>query len=119
MDNFYGGFSPRVGLRTYTPNRGSSVVSTAFGITHFPQNYGAIGGFLERSVPFFETFTQQAQLLNTPLSSVSVIGLPSYVNTSTGGTIVPPSGVNVERMIRNYQPDAEAYKLEISGCNRS
>ncbi len=105
VDNYFGGFSPRVGF-AYTPNRGSSMVSAAFGITHFPQNYGAIGGFLERSVPFFETFTQQAQLLNTPLSPVSVVGLPSYVNTSSGGTIVPPAGVNVERMIRNYQPDA-------------
>jgi hypothetical protein len=103
VDNYYGGYSPRVGI-AYTPNRGSSTVSGAFGITHFPQNYGAIGGFLEESVPFFETFTAQAQLLNTPLPSVSVVGLPSYVSIS-GNTFVPPPGVNVERMIRNFQPD--------------
>jgi hypothetical protein len=105
VNNYYGGYSPRLGF-AYTPNRGSSTVSGAFGITHFTQNYGAIGGFLERSVPFFETFVSQAQLLNTPLSSVSVTGLPSYVNTSAGGTIVPPAGVNVAHMDRSFQPDA-------------
>jgi len=103
VDTYLGGWSPRVGF-AYTPNRGSSTVSGAFGITHFPQNYGAIGGFLEESVPFFETFTAQAQLLNTPLPSVSVAGLPNYVATS-GTTFIPPVGVNVERMIRNFQSD--------------
>jgi hypothetical protein len=105
VDNFLGGYSPRVGF-AYTPNKGATTVSGAFGITHFPQNYGAIGGFLERSVPFFETFTAQAQFLNTPLPSVSVTGLPSYVNASSNGSLVPPPGVNVAHMIRNYQPDA-------------
>jgi hypothetical protein len=104
VDTYFGGYSPRVGF-AYTPNRGSSTMSGAFGITHFPGNYGAIGGFLEESVPFFETFTAQAQLLNTPLSSVSVAGLPSYVSTSTSGTFVPPPGVNVSHMVRNFQPD--------------
>ena len=104
VSNYYGGYSPRVGF-AYTPNNGSSTMTGAFGLTHFTQNYGAIGGFLERSVPFFETFVSQAQLLNTPLSPVSVTGLPNYVNASTGGTLVPPAGVNVVHMDQSFQPD--------------
>jgi len=104
VDTFLSGYSPRVGF-AYTPNRGSSTVSGGFGITHFPQNYGAIGGFLEQSVPFFETFTANAQITNEPLPSVSVVGLPSYVATVTSGTFAPPPGVSVQNMIRDFQPD--------------
>ncbi len=71
VDTYFGGYSPRVGF-AYSPNNGHTSVSGAFGITHFPGNFGAMGGFLERNFPFFEAFTSQAQLLNVPLSSLSV-----------------------------------------------
>ena len=100
----WAGYSPRVGF-AYSPNNGHTSVSGAFGITHFPGNFGAMGGFLERNFPFFEAFTSQAQLLNVPLSPLSVTGLPSYVPTSTASPAIPPVGVTPSLMDRKMQPD--------------
>jgi hypothetical protein len=86
IDTFLGGYSPRVGF-AYSPNNGHTSVSGAFGITYFPGNFGAMGGFLERNVPFFEAFNNPAQFLNVPLPSLSVTGLPSYVPTSTAAPV--------------------------------
>jgi hypothetical protein len=104
VDTYFGGYSPRVGF-AYSPNNGHTSVSGAFGITHFPGNFGAMGGFLERNFPFFEAFTSQAQLLNTPLAPLSVTGLPSYVPTSTAGPATPPVGVTPSLMDKKMQPD--------------
>ena len=70
VNNYYGGWSPRVGF-AYTPAAGNTTVSGAFGITHFPGNFGAMGGFLERNFPFFEVFTNPAQQRNVPLTPLS------------------------------------------------
>jgi hypothetical protein len=104
VDTYFGGYSPRVGF-AYSPNNGHTSVSGAFGITHFPGNFGAMGGFLERNFPFFEAFTSQAQLLNVPLSPLSVTGLPSYIPTSTAGPVVPPAAVTPSLMDKKMQPD--------------
>lgn len=105
VDTYYGGYSPRVGF-AYTPLGRNSTFSGAFGITHFPGNFGAMGGFLERNFPFFEVFTSPAQLRNVPLAPISVVGLPQYVPVSLDGSIQPPAGVSVELMDRKMQPDA-------------
>jgi hypothetical protein len=111
VDNYYGGYSPRVGF-AYTPNGGSSTFSGAFGITHFPGNFGAMGGFLERNFPFFEVFSNPAQQRNVPLAPLSVTGLPQYVPTSISTPVAPPVGVSVELMAKNMQPDvAYAWNL--------
>ncbi|HWA93324.1 MAG TPA: carboxypeptidase regulatory-like domain-containing protein [Terracidiphilus sp.] len=113
VDTYYGGYSPRVGF-AYSPNNGRTVVSGAFGITHFPGNFGAMGGFLERNFPFFEVFSTQAQLLNVPLDPLSVTGLPSYVPTSTAQPVVPPVAVTPELMSKKMQPDmANAWNFGI------
>lgn len=104
VDTYFGGYSPRVGF-AYSPNNGHTVVSGAFGITHFPGNFGAMGGFLERNFPFFEVFSTQAQLLNVPLDPLSVTGLPSYIPTPTSQPVEPPVAVSPETMARNMQPD--------------
>lgn len=104
VDNYYGGYSPRIGF-AYTPESGQTTISGAFGITHFPGNFGAIGGFLERNFPFFEVFTNPAQERNVPLPSLSVSGLPQYVPTATTSSVAPPAGVSVSLMTRNMQPD--------------
>jgi len=104
VDNYYGGYSPRVGF-AYTPNGGDSIFSGAFGITHFPGNFGAMGGFLERNFPFFEVFSNPAQERNVPLTPLSVSGLPEYVPTPTTAPVEPPVGVSVELMTRHMQPD--------------
>lgn len=105
VDTYYGGYSPRVGF-AYTPNHGNTSISGAFGITHFPGNFGGMGGFLERNYPFFEVFTTQAQLLNVPLTPLSVSGLPTYIATSTSGPLQPPAAISPETMARNMQPDS-------------
>lgn len=104
VGNYYGGYSPRVGF-AYTPNGGASTFSGAFGITHFPGNFGAMGGFLERNFPFFEVFSNPAQQRNVPLTPLSVSGLPAYVPTPTTAPVEPPVGVSVELMSKHMQPD--------------
>jgi hypothetical protein len=104
VDTYYGGYSPRIGF-AYSPNSGNTSVTGAFGITHFPGNFGAMGGFLERNFPFFEVFNTQAQLLNVPLTPLSVSGLPTYVPTPTSAPVQPPVGVGVELMSKKMQPD--------------
>jgi hypothetical protein len=104
VDNYYGGYSPRVGF-AYTPGGANTTVSGAFGITHFPGNFGAIGGFLERNFPFFEVFTSPAQQRNVPLPSISATGLPQYIPTPITAPVQPPAGVGVSLMAKNMQPD--------------
>ncbi|QNI38192.1 TonB-dependent receptor [Edaphobacter albus] len=104
VDNYYGGYSPRVGF-AYSPTSGGTTVSGAFGITHFPGNFGAMGGFLERNFPFFEVFNSPAQQRNVPLQPLSVVGLPQYVPTSTTASVAPPPGVTVSIMTKKMQPD--------------
>jgi hypothetical protein len=104
VDNYYGGYSPRVGF-AYSPDNGSTTVSSAFGITHFPGNFGAMGGFLERNFPFFEVFSNPAPLRNVPLAPLSVSGLPQYIPTPTTAPVQPPVGVSVELMSKQMQPD--------------
>jgi hypothetical protein len=104
VDNYYGGYSPRIGF-AYTPNGRGSTFSGAFGITHFPGNFGAMGGFLERNFPFFEVFSNPAQQRNVPLTPLSVSGLPQYVPTPTTAPVQPPVGVSVEVMTKHMQPD--------------
>jgi Carboxypeptidase regulatory-like domain/TonB dependent receptor len=105
VDTYYGGWSPRVGF-AYSPGNRDTTVSGAFGITHFPGNFGAMGGFLERNFPFFEVFTSPAQERNVPLAPLSVVGLPQYVPTPTTAPIAPPPGVSVGYMAKDMQPDA-------------
>jgi Carboxypeptidase regulatory-like domain/TonB dependent receptor len=113
VDNYYGGYSPRVGF-AYTPGGINTTISGAFGVTHFPGNFGAMGGFLERNFPFFEVFTSPAQQRNVPLPSISVTGLPQYVPTPITAPVQPPPGVGVSFMAKNMQPDvAYAWNLGV------
>jgi hypothetical protein len=104
VDTYYGGYSPRVGF-AYTPFGANTTFSGAFGVTHFPGNFGAMGGFLERNFPFFEVFTNPAQQRNVPLTPLSVTGLPNYVPTPLSAPVQPPVGVSVELMSKKMQPD--------------
>jgi len=113
VDTYHAGYSPRVGF-AYTPNHGATSISGAFGITHFPGNFGGMGGFLERNYPFFEVFTTQAQLLNVPLPPLSVSGLPTYIATPTSSPLQPPAAISPSTMARNMQPDvANAWNFGI------
>lgn len=104
VNTYFGGYSPRVGF-AYSPNNGKTSISGAFGITHFPGNFGAMGGFLERNYPYFEVFSTQAQQLNTPLAPLSATGLPTYITTSTSAPLEPPVSISPETMNKSMQPD--------------
>ncbi|HMD19218.1 MAG TPA: carboxypeptidase regulatory-like domain-containing protein [Alloacidobacterium sp.] len=113
VDNYYGGWSPRVGF-AYTPGNRDTTLTGAFGVTHFPGNFGAMGGFLERNFPFFEVFTNPAQQRNVWLTPLSVAGLPQYIPTPTTAPIAPPPGISVSFMNQNMQPDvAYAWNLGV------
>jgi hypothetical protein len=113
VNTYYGGYSPRVGF-AYSPNSGNTSIKGAFGITHFPGNFGAMGGFLEKNFPFFEVFNSPAQLRNTPLPSLSSSGLPSYIPTPITAPVQPPVGVGVDLMSKSMQPDvANAWNFGI------
>ena len=113
VNTYYAGYSPRVGF-AYSPNSGKTAVTGAFGITYFPGNFGAIGGFLERNFPFFEVFNAQAQLSNISLTPLSVSGLPTYIPTPITAPVQPPVGVGVELMSQRMQPDmADAWNVGV------
>src|SRR2546425_7918018 len=58
VDNNFGNFGPRVGL-AYSPDDGKTAIRAAFGISYFPDNFGATGGTLERNYPFFHPLKAQ------------------------------------------------------------
>jgi outer membrane receptor protein involved in Fe transport len=101
----YNGFSPRVGL-AYSPDGGKTAIRTAFGISHFSDNFGGNGGSLERDYPLFETFTFQKQQTFVPFAKVSTTGLPGFVPVNLTSTIPLAPGVTPIVITREFQPDA-------------
>lgn len=105
VDTYYGGLSPRVGF-AYTPNHGGTVVHGAYGITHFPGNFGGMGGALERNYPFFQQFVVNPAVQYTPSLTISGTGLPALTNpVISNNTVAPPANTSVTNMPRNFQVD--------------
>ncbi|HKR30381.1 MAG TPA: TonB-dependent receptor, partial [Terriglobales bacterium] len=85
--NNYRNFAPRLGF-AYSPDNGRTAIRGAFGITYFPDHFGAAGGTLERNWPFFEEYSLNQQVKNTPWAQLSgtsncfatcFVGLPGFV----------------------------------------
>ena len=53
LDTYYGNVGPRVGV-AYAANGGRTAIRGAYGISYFNDNFGAMGGTLERNFPFLE-----------------------------------------------------------------
>ena len=104
VDNYYGNYAPRVGF-SYSPDNGRTAVRGAFGMTTFPDNFGAIGGNLERNFPFFQQYFLNQQLAYTPFTQVSVQGLPTFIPVSTTGQVTPQPNSSVALIPRNFRPD--------------
>lgn len=104
VNNYYGNFAPRVGF-SYTPNNGQTAIRGAFGITTFPGNYGALGGFLEREFPFFQEYYLNQQAAYTPWTTLSGNGLPAFNPTPLTPTITPAPNTQVNYMPRNFRPE--------------
>jgi len=117
-------FAPRLGL-AYSPDGGKTAVRAAFGITNFPDHYGAAGGTLERNWPWFEEFTLSQPASNTPWAALSspqnlanpncvpnlttcVIGLPGFVPQQYSATVTPSPSASLYYVPQNNLPDRAA-----------
>ena len=117
----YHNFAPRLGL-AYSPDHGKTAIRAAWGITNFPDHYGAAGGTLERNWPFFEEYTLSQPSPNTPWAALSspqnlsnpsctpnsttcLIGLPGFVSQQYSATVVPSPAASLYYVPLNNQPD--------------
>ena len=50
LNTYYGNVAPRLGA-AFTPDNGKTAFRGAFGMSYFPDNFGANGGTLERNYP--------------------------------------------------------------------
>jgi hypothetical protein len=117
----YKNFAPRVGI-AYSPDNGRTAIRAAWGITNFPDHYGAAGGTLERNWPWFEEYVLGQQTANTPWAALSSpmnlpnpnctpnpgtcqIGLPTFVNQQYSATVVPSPAASIYYVPSNQEPD--------------
>ena len=124
----YHNFAPRVGF-AYSPDNGRTAIRGAWGITNFPDHYGAAGGTLERNWPWFEEYVLGQQTANTPWAALSSsqnlptpgcapnastcqIGLPGFVQQQYSGTVFPSPAASLYYVPLNNQPD-KAYMWNI------
>jgi len=130
VDTYHGNWGPRVGA-AYSPDHGKTAIRGAFGISYFPDNFGADGGTLERNYP--ETLIENNYAIqsncNTPYAATaqysgcgSLIlsnGLPGNGSASVysplvvpkggtpggGGFVSPPPGFGVFVIAKNFRQD--------------
>jgi hypothetical protein len=101
VDNFMRSFGPRVGL-AFSPDQGRTAFRVAYGISYFPDNFGATGGTLERNYPFFRIIHLVAPDLFTPWRSISD-GLPPFTPVTLAPKMTPPPGFAVFIIPRNFR----------------
>jgi hypothetical protein len=106
VNNNYANWGPRIGL-AYSPDRGKTAVRAAFGISYFPDNFGATGGTLERDYPFFTISQFNTPTPFTPFWTLSANGLPAPIPVpyTPGGTLVPPPGIGVFYVPKDFKQD--------------
>jgi Carboxypeptidase regulatory-like domain len=141
VDTFYGSWAPRVGL-AYSPDNGKTAIRAAFGISYYPDHFGADGGTLERNYP--ETLIENNSSLTsncatlmapTPLYSGcgslilanglpgnSTAGTPVYsplvvptgAGPGSGAIINPPAGFGVFQIAKNFRQDvADTWNVSV------
>jgi Carboxypeptidase regulatory-like domain len=96
-------FAPRLGL-AYSPDDGKTALRAAFGISYFPDNFGANGGTNERNYPFFQEVDLVAPNPQVPFRSVSD-GLPAFASVPLTPTLTPPAGFAVFYIPAHFRED--------------
>ena len=107
VDNHYGNWGPRAGL-AYSPDHGKTAIRAAFGISYFPDNFGATGGTLERNFHFHTRTIPSQTTLFTPFWTLNAVGLDRPIRSvlHTGrGTLAPPPGFGVFYVANNFRQD--------------
>jgi len=115
VDNHFSNWGPRIGV-AYSPDRGRTAVRAAYGISYFPDNFGATGGTLERNYPFFTISQNTTPTPFTPFWTLSGNGLiaPIAVPYTPGGTLAPPPGFGVFFVAKNFKQDeAQVWNFSI------
>ncbi|HZR28908.1 MAG TPA: carboxypeptidase regulatory-like domain-containing protein [Terriglobales bacterium] len=120
--NSHHNFAPRVGL-AYSPDDGRTAFRGAFGLTYFPDHFGAAGGTLERNWPWFEEYSIGQVTPNTPWGQLSAttncvtpagpvancfVGLPGFVPQVITPQITPSPAAALYYVPRHFQPDTVA-----------
>lgn len=120
VDTNYRNFAPRIGFAYALNDR--TVIRGAWGISNFPDHYGAAGGTLERNWPWFEEYVLGQQTSNTPWAALSSplnlpnpacspnsstcqIGLPGFVPQQYSATVVPSPAASIYYVPQYDQPD--------------
>ena len=103
LDTHHDYFAPRLGL-AYTPDQGKTALRAAYGISYFPDNFGANGGTNERNYPFFQEVDLVIPNTLVPFRSLSD-GLPTFAPVTLAPTLVPPAGFAVFYIPRHFHDD--------------
>jgi hypothetical protein len=105
VDTYHGNWGPRVGL-AYSPDNGKTAIRAAYGISYFPDNFGANGGTLERNYPFFLIVDQKAPSQTVPSLNLSNgLPAPTPVATTPGESLNPPPNFGVFVVAKNFRQD--------------
>jgi len=134
VDTYKLDLAPRLGA-AYTPDGGKTAYRAAFGMSFFNDNFGAMGGTLERNYPYLQQSNTSApqQNCSSTVTATSVYsgcgslilanGLPGITpgtpgvtpgvyyqpliapTTTPGSTITPPSGFGVYSVPKNFRQD--------------
>jgi hypothetical protein len=92
-----------VGL-AYSPDAGKTAFRAAYGISYFPDNFGATGGTLERNYPFFQIIDVTTPTPLTPFRTISD-GLPGFQPVPLQPHLTPPPGFAVWVVSRDFRQD--------------
>jgi len=83
VDTDYKNVQPRIGL-AYSPDSGKTAIRGAWGISFFPDNFGADSGTLERNYP--ELIQENFVAFNEPTNGCTLTATPQF--TSCGSLIL-------------------------------
>jgi outer membrane receptor protein involved in Fe transport len=83
VNTYYKGIEPRIGI-AYSPDSGKTALRAGFGISYFPDNFGADSGTLERNYP--ELIQENFIAFNEPTNGCTLASTPEF--TSCGSLIM-------------------------------